>query len=108
LLDRFLLRYRDFVAWVVGMGHEELTSVVSEIVSLPGVGGIGDGGQRLGDSLLRLGIDAVTQRVNEAVLNAQATATAAGEADQERFLESLASIAGPLGDALGLSDAKPE
>ena len=24
LLDRFLLRRRDFVAWVVGMGHEEL------------------------------------------------------------------------------------
>src|ERR1700753_1177384 len=24
LLDRFLSRHRDFVAWVVGMGHEEL------------------------------------------------------------------------------------
>ena len=24
VLDRFLARHRDFVAWVVGMGHEEL------------------------------------------------------------------------------------
>jgi ADP-heptose:LPS heptosyltransferase len=24
LLDRFLARHRDFVAWIVGMGHEEL------------------------------------------------------------------------------------
>jgi ADP-heptose:LPS heptosyltransferase len=26
LLDRFLLRHRDFVAWIVGMGHEELNA----------------------------------------------------------------------------------
>jgi len=26
LLDRFLSRHRDFVAWIVGMGHEELTA----------------------------------------------------------------------------------
>jgi ADP-heptose:LPS heptosyltransferase len=26
LLDRFLLRHRDFVAWVVGMGYEELNA----------------------------------------------------------------------------------
>ncbi|CQD17312.1 Nucleoid-associated protein YbaB [Mycobacterium lentiflavum] len=50
----------------------------------------------LQDGLLRLGIETVTQRINEAIQNAQAVATAAGEVEQERFIESLASIASSM------------
>jgi DNA-binding protein YbaB len=56
---------------------------------------------QLQDGLLRLGIETVSQRVNEAIRNAQDTATEAGEIEREKFLEAIAKIAGPLTEALG-------
>ena len=52
------------------------------------------------DGLLRLGAETVEQRVNEALLNAQAAATAAIDAEQERLIESVAGIAGELQETL--------
>lgn len=60
------------------------------------------------DGLLRLGAETVAQRINEAVRNAQAIATAANEAQQQRFIESMAAIVGPLSEAFGATEAKPE
>jgi len=54
------------------------------------------------DGLLRLGSDAVEERINEALRNAQAAATEAMDADQARLIESLAGIAGSLKETLGL------
>ncbi|MEE6138010.1 YbaB/EbfC family nucleoid-associated protein [Mycobacterium sp. 050128] len=50
----------------------------------------------LQDGLLRLGIETVAQRINEAIQNAQAVATAAAEVEQERFIESLAGMASSM------------
>lgn len=55
------------------------------------------------DGLLRLGADTVEQRINEAVANAQATATAAIDAEHERLIEMVAGIAGSLKETLGLT-----
>lgn len=60
------------------------------------------------DGLLRLGTETVAQRVNEAIRNALAVATAAGEAEQQRLVESMADIVGSLSNAMGLAQAKPE
>ncbi|GLE52935.1 YbaB/EbfC family nucleoid-associated protein [Mycobacterium montefiorense] len=55
------------------------------------------------DGLLRLGADTVEQRINEAVANAQAAATAAIDAEHEQLIEMVAGIAGSLKEALGLT-----
>ncbi|MEM6109618.1 YbaB/EbfC family nucleoid-associated protein [Mycobacterium sp. 050272] len=55
------------------------------------------------EGLLRLGAETVQQRVNEALCNAVAAATAADAADGERFVESLAAIAGSLKNSFGLN-----
>lgn len=60
------------------------------------------------DGLLRLGIETVAQRVNEAIRNAQAAANAAIEADYERMMESTASITDPLSDMMGPLQLGPE
>ena len=55
------------------------------------------------DGLLRLGAATVEQRINEALRNAAAAATAANEAEHEQLLESLASIATSIKETLGLT-----
>ena len=65
-----------------------------------------DGRQRLTDlylqdGLLRLGTQTVAQRINEAMVNAQAAATAADEAEQQRFFELMDGAAGSLKGILG-------
>jgi DNA-binding protein YbaB len=57
-------------------------------------------GVNIEDGLLRLGTETVAQRVNEAINNARAAATAAREAEQQRFLEAL-------DETLGLTQSKP-
>jgi DNA-binding protein YbaB len=63
-------------------------------------------GLRIEDGLLRLGAETVARRINEAILNAQADATAAIEADQQRFVELMDHAAGSLKDILGATEAK--
>lgn len=53
--------------------------------------------------LLRLGAEAVQERINEALRNAAAAATAANEAEEERLVASLADIAGSLKNSFGLT-----
>lgn len=65
-------------------------------------------GLEIEPGLLRLGAHTVEQRVNEAILDAQTTATAAGEAEQARVLEALATIAGPLKAMIGETESKPQ
>ncbi|BBX98859.1 YbaB/EbfC family nucleoid-associated protein [Mycobacterium lacus] len=60
-------------------------------------------GLNIEDGLLRLGAEEVAQRVNEALGNARATATAALEAEQQRLIASLADIVGELRKGLGLN-----
>lgn len=60
------------------------------------------------DGLLRLGIETVAARVNEAMQNAQATATAALEAEGERFIESLAAFEGSFNEAMARIQARQE
>lgn len=65
-----------------------------------------DGRQRLidlsiQDGLLRLGAPTVALRINEAMVNAQAAATAADEADQQRFFDLMDGAAGALKGILG-------
>lgn len=55
------------------------------------------------DGLLRLGADTVEQRINEAMGNAQAVATAAIDAEHERLIEVVAGIAGSLKESLGIT-----
>jgi DNA-binding protein YbaB len=50
------------------------------------------------DGLLRLGVETVEQRLNEALQNATAAASASIEADRERIDEAVADITGDLGD----------
>ncbi len=57
-------------------------------------------GLHIEDGLLRLGAETVAQRVNEAMREAQALATAAVETQQERFMESLAGFADSLEEAM--------
>ena len=52
------------------------------------------------DGLLRLGSDAVGDRINEALRNAQAVAGAALEAENQRLVGSLTDIASSLMDTL--------
>ncbi|MGF2944347.1 YbaB/EbfC family nucleoid-associated protein [Mycobacterium sp. Lab-001] len=56
--------------------------------------------------LLRLGAGAVERRVNEAMRNAQAVVTEAGDAERERILEAVARIAAPLQQMIGLPGAE--
>jgi ESX secretion-associated protein EspL len=70
-----------------------------------------DGRQRLTDlfirdGLLRLGTETVAQRINEAMLNAQAAAAAADQADQRRFFELMDYAAGSLHGIVGSAQAK--
>lgn len=51
------------------------------------------------DGLLRLGAEAVEQRLNEALQNATAAATASIEADRERIDAAVAEITADLRDA---------
>ena len=65
-----------------------------------------DGRQRLTglqikDGLLLLGAETVAQRINEAILEAQAAATVANGAAQERLFELMDDAAGSLKDVLG-------
>jgi DNA-binding protein YbaB len=53
------------------------------------------------DGLLRLGLATVAQRVNEAMWNAQATASAAGEDENRQFIDSLNGFGGPLDELVG-------
>ncbi|MEE3067353.1 MAG: YbaB/EbfC family nucleoid-associated protein [Actinomycetota bacterium] len=53
--------------------------------------------------LLRLGAEAVEQRINDALRRAEAAATAAGDADDERLVASLAEVTGSLNSLLGLA-----
>lgn len=55
------------------------------------------------EGLLRLGADTVEQRINEAIQNAVAAATGAGQAEYEQLLESLTDISGSLVKTLGLT-----
>ncbi|MEE6140084.1 YbaB/EbfC family nucleoid-associated protein [Mycobacterium sp. 050128] len=63
-------------------------------------------GLRIEDGLLRLGAETVARRINEAIVNAQADATAASEADGQQFVELLNHAAGSLKDILGATEAK--
>ncbi|ULP40944.1 YbaB/EbfC family nucleoid-associated protein [Mycobacterium lentiflavum] len=60
------------------------------------------------DGLLRLGIETVALRVNEAIQNAQATAAVVVEAENERLLESLGQLADSITAATSAIQAKPE
>ncbi len=60
-------------------------------------------GLHIEDGLLRLGADTVEQRINEAIGNAQAAATAAIDAEHEQLIEMVAGIAGSLKQTLGLT-----
>jgi DNA-binding protein YbaB len=51
------------------------------------------------DGLLRLGVQTVEQRLNEALQNATAAATASIEADRERIDAAVAEITGDFRDA---------
>ncbi|MEE6139467.1 YbaB/EbfC family nucleoid-associated protein [Mycobacterium sp. 050128] len=53
--------------------------------------------------LLRLGAEAVEERINDALRKAEAAATAAGDADDERLVASLADVTGSLHSILGLA-----
>lgn len=55
------------------------------------------------DGLLRLGAATVRQRINEALHNAHAAATAAVEARQEQVIAGLTEIAGALQQMTGLA-----
>lgn len=60
------------------------------------------------DGLLRLGIDTVAQRVNEAIHNAQATASAAVEIQQQQFIESLGNLTDSLTAMIESGLPKPQ
>lgn len=53
-------------------------------------------GAYIEDGLLRLGVETVQQRINEALQNATAAATASIEADRERIDEAVARITSEL------------
>lgn len=57
-------------------------------------------GLQIKDGLLRLGADTVAQRINEAILEAQADATVADGAAQERLFDLMDDAAGSLKDVL--------
>lgn len=58
-------------------------------------------GVRIKDGLLRLGAETVTRRINEAIHNAKAAATASGEADEQRLAELVDGVNSSLNDMLG-------
>ncbi|OBG62061.1 MULTISPECIES: YbaB/EbfC family nucleoid-associated protein [unclassified Mycobacterium] len=60
-------------------------------------------GLHIEDGLLRLGAETVGERVNEAIGNARAVATAAIDAEEDRLIELVAGIAGSLKGTLGLT-----
>jgi len=60
-------------------------------------------GLHIDDSLPRLGAKTVEQRVNEAVHNAHAAATAAVAAENDQLMAGLADIAGSLQKMMGLT-----
>ena len=53
-------------------------------------------GAVIADGLLRLGVEVVQQRLNEALQNAMAVATASIEADRERIDRAVAQITADL------------
>jgi DNA-binding protein YbaB len=56
-------------------------------------------GTFIADGLLRLGVETVQQRLNEALQNATAAASASIEADRERIDAAVAQITADLPDA---------
>jgi DNA-binding protein YbaB len=97
-----------FQAVLEGQMHRTATETFtatdeSETVEVTITGGRALTDVRIEDGLLRLGAEAVEQRINEALRNAVAAALAANDAEHERLIESLAGIAGALHDALGLT-----
>ncbi|MCV7352735.1 YbaB/EbfC family nucleoid-associated protein [Mycobacterium parmense] len=59
-------------------------------------------GLEIEEGLLRLGAETVQERINEALLNAQAAATGAREAENAQLLRSLVEITGDLQKSVGL------
>lgn len=60
------------------------------------------------DGLLRLGLEAVVRRVNEAILNAQNAAAAIVNAEQDQLLQSLGELADSLTATVASAESKPE
>jgi len=60
-------------------------------------------GLHIEDGLLRLGAETVEQRINEAVSNARATASAGTDAEYEQLMDTLVDIADSLQKTLGLT-----
>jgi len=59
------------------------------------------------DGLLRLGIETVARRVNEAIRNAQAAAAVAVDAEQEILIQSLGELADSLTEMVASAVPKP-
>lgn len=59
------------------------------------------------DGLLRLGAETVQQRVNEALLHAQAGASEAMQARQAQLVANISGILGSLQKSVGLTATKP-
>jgi DNA-binding protein YbaB len=60
-------------------------------------------GMNIEQGLMRLGPETVSQRINEALRNAQAAATEGLEAQRGALVASLVDIAGSLQNSVGLS-----
>lgn len=65
-------------------------------------------GLYISDGLLRLGVETVASRVNEAIHNAQANATEVVAAQQQQFIESLGRLADSLTATIGSGEPKPQ
>lgn len=60
-------------------------------------------GLRIEDGLLRLGTEILEQRISDALRDAEATALASAEADQQRLIASVTDIAEELRKGLGVT-----
>jgi DNA-binding protein YbaB len=60
-------------------------------------------GLYLEEGLLRLGADTVAERINEALVNAQAASDEAISAQQSQLFSALSGIAGSMKQTMGLS-----
>ncbi|CDO89667.1 hypothetical protein AWC29_23065 [Mycobacterium triplex] len=65
-------------------------------------------GLHIEDGLLRLGIETVALRINEAIQNAQAAAAPVVEAQQAQLIESLGQLADSLTAATSAIQTKPQ
>jgi DNA-binding protein YbaB len=59
------------------------------------------------DGLLRLGLETVALRVNEAMLNAQNAAAAVIDAEEEQLLQTLGELADSITATVDSADPKP-